>query len=716
MQGMGLGGFSPMNPGNTMQAKREMEQMAVQQNRLNTALAQKVVERLANESKISKMIKDSNNLSKEEVTILQAKLQANKDITQEMMKQYQTRNKVLNDTLSGVGGMGGGTGGGPGAGSASGGGGSFGKIISQAASVLAAGSAMFKYFGIDQAITRERALGGATSGTVGREMGSVYSGQAPFESAFLGEKARAAQIAIQTGERQRILNGMMLGVAGGAVGGGLAGGGLLGGAAGVGVAGGILATGGRGYLAASGASGAIAEELKRQLPDFIGRPMANFFESISKSTGNTYESIIAEQVAKTYTDTENSIRQQNPLKTLVSQNYQQNYMGNLRTQRQLGLGYQGYHGAGGYIDQIIGAGFTPEMGQNMSSQILGSGGSTRAARGAGASLGLQMERAFGFSGGASMGQVSGAIGSPMGSSSAMIKILAEGLRQGFGDEFTEENKKFVEKISQIIFRSGAGEGDVGRISAGFGDFLTSKTTRGIEAAGGAYEKFQQLGSQTSGLGGAISAVGMSRDPQLSKLPTEIQAYLMQLQPDQLHENDQFVIDAASMAGISPKELIERKKKISMNAAVPLGDVQGLIKRGKSGGPGAIGARAKAAALVGIQTRSDLPGTESFISGISGGTMPQGDFTSQVTGRLAQKETGRIEDRTVQDLAQNSSIIIKNFRAMKDEIVPTTAALASFTAGMRELALQLASGANPAQISQALMRERVRTQPTPNKPK
>lgn len=558
-----------------------------------------------------------------------------------------------------------------------------GRIAAGLGTAVSGGAFLLGEYG-QTPIRTEAAMGGAVQGTLGREVQNIYARRTAFEQIFAPERARAAQMALEAGRTTRTadianLGGNLLGIGGGAA---MAmGGGPLGMLVGAG-------------SAVRGAYGLLTDERQRSL---ALSPFSNRF-------GQRYESLIAQQLQQNYGAAYEGLQAQNPFRRAAAQEYEQNFMRNLQSQRALGLGNQGFYGAGGFLGQVTGAGFTPEMGLAMQQGILGAGGSTRAARQS--AFGLQAERGMGLTNAAQvLGIVSGGMGGAEITKEATVKILAEGMRLGLDDsDFAEENRRFTQVAAEIVARSGAATGaDVGRITGGFGQFMAEPTTRGIEAARGAYEAYQQISSATSGPRAVMQAASVLSDPMLSKLSTvEKQAFLTMREED-INEGNLAAVAMADKLGISVDELAQRKRKGAEGAISRFREsdeaAARLRKKGIDISRGAIPSQAEFAKLD-EQTRRDI-GIVSATQQMELGLDPRqqrammqrrvgrpeqfgpGAGEAAVMARLTG-ETGRMEDVTVKAMAADSSTILKNFNEMAPAMKEAAAASAAWTHQIREL--------------------------------
>lgn len=565
--------------------------------------------------------------------------------------------------------------------------------------------------------------GAAMESTAGRTMEDM---QSVYGQMWGKERGRAAQDAARQNEISR--NADKARIASGSA---LIGGGAMGMAAGAGMSGTIvglpagLVAGGVGLGAmATGAGRIFGNERTRSLATsgLLSSAGSAINESgIGKMTGGMfgagnwlkgqgdqqmkqYNSILAKEFADNFQSALQAEQQTNPLKKLAGQTYQQNYMRDLGTQRSLGLNYDSFHGAGGFRERGINAGFTEDMMTGMSQGILGAGGSTRMGRQS--ELGLQMQRGLNMTNASQiLGTVSGSMGDAGATKNATIKILAEGMKLGLDDsKFAEENRRFTQAVADVVAKSGTKTAEGAEsAAAGFGRFVGEKTNAGIEAAQGAYQRFQAISSETTGPRGVMRAAAFLSDPLLSKLSTIDKQSLMKVPEEDLTTDHPLVINAAEVAKSSPQAIIDSIKKgnaASVNR-LPGGDkarnkiqaymksknMEKMTEEDMQAAPQDI--RSDFNQLMSAQTleqgyksRKDM---ESFAYGTINkggvGAMGQKEREAAANAKLTG-DTGKIEDKSVAALAENSRLALDSFKDFHKELVPTVDSIAKFNAQLK----------------------------------
>lgn len=542
MTGAGIGGgFQPINPGNNLQARREMDQMTIAQNRTNQALAQRIIERLNNETKISRMIKENNNLSKEEVGILEAKLKANQEITEEMMKQHTVRRQAIDKTLAdkerrqtnmnniiqgrgyqldgmsfdetGKGAAGGGGGGGgfnKGLAAVAGAIGPLAKAASAVMATAIAGTAIInKMYGMP--INTISAQGSATTGFLGETLESIGSGDTTNLNAFGKERSEALEMANQKHQGPR--------------------------------------------------RSSLPTSMSQMFPWLAGGVMAG-------ATGNAeyldnFYAQKAKDQADDYNEALKGMKEKDPQRIKAMEYYQKNKARDLANQRQLGLDYNTYQGKGGYLESATGGGaFSQDAMQSMKDQLMGSGGGTAMGR---SPLGaLQLQSGMNLTNaGSIMGKIGGQTGNSGLAQQLTEKMLEEAVARGFNrSEFTEEFRQFADMAGTIIANSGAQTGaDATRLTQGLGRFVgDTPTMGGLTGAKSAYEEYQQQSSSTSGRMGALQYAQMLKDPTLSKLGAQGIGGLMEMPEEDLNEQNIMVRGQAAKAGVKPQDIVTAAAK------------------------------------------------------------------------------------------------------------------------------------------------------------
>lgn len=552
-------------------------------------------------------------------------------------------------------------------------------------------------------------MGSATRGTIGSEAGSALGGRSPFELIFANEKLKssmAAQRSAIVNKRADIaslflnpLQSMGEGVAAGAGGGATIGAGIGAMAGGVGaapgaVAGGIIGgVGGGAFGLIKGIANLLTNQKQRSL----------MLSPFSKTASKEYETLNAQEFAENYQKALEGEKSQNPFKQLAAQDYEQNFMKNLQTQRALGLGFGGFHGAGGFRDQATAAGFTSDMSAGMSSDILGAGGSTRMARDS--AFGLQLQRGANMTNaGQVLGTLSGGLGGSESTRQATIKILAEGTRVGLDDsKFAEENRKFTQMTAEYVAKSGSmRDSDIDRVIQKLGSAVVDKTSQGLEAAKGAYESFQGITGATSGPQGVRRAAGFFNEFKSTDQITRAQ--LAQIPEGQLSEDQPAVRAAALQEGISPREVIDKiTGKINPSAYMVLGKSQqmrtDIMQKAKDAGIKDIsrfeGPLPKDLDLefqqyqaqLGLETGTTDVRKQKALAGLTltepGTEENRKALEDMQKAKIESKDTGKVEDTTIGALAESSKMATENFRKFKDQIVVTADAVASFNEKLKQ---------------------------------
>lgn len=581
--------------------------------------------------------------------------------------------------------------------------GGIGGMLGTIGMVGQAGSEAYRDFN-KGAVRTEGAMGSAVSGVTGRQVADIYGRRSAFEQMFAPERARAAgqsletlnanQNADKTSMGMGLLKTTGLGMAGGAGAGALFGG--------IGAVPGALIGGGLGL--GKGLMNILGDERQRSLA----------LSPFSKTAKNRYDSMLAEDMVNDYTTSYEGQKKQNPFKTAAVGEYEQNWQRNLNSQRQMGLGNEGFYGKNGFLNKNISAGFTGEMGLEMSGSILGAGGSTRMSRDS--AFGNQMSRGLDMTNaGGILGTLSGGLGSSEATKQATIKILAEGMKLGLDDsEFAEENRKFAQMTAEIVSRSGAKtESDFERVSGGFGKFVGENTGAGLGAAKGAYEQYQQISQTTTGPRGVMRAAGFMADKDLNKVSTMTKQALMQLPEEQMNADHPVVQAAAEEAGISAEELVKKVQGVNQGAVSRFKEADTIRDRLKAGMKKMGKERLSEEDIANLpeDMKKDFNKLTAFQTAELGnqdqrttvsralGTINSGDAAAGkqtaregVIGGKLTGDTGRMEDSTVKAMAADSKVILENFNEMAPAMKAAAESTAAWTREVRESA---------AAISQAL---------------
>lgn len=577
-------------------------------------------------------------------------------------------------------------------------------IIAGIAKAVQIGTSVYRSMGEAPAVAAA-AQGSAIQGTIGREVEAIYSGRSGIEAAFMPEKSKATAAAMEILRRRQSTTG--LGIGAQIIGGTAAGAGI---GAGVGsvipglgtMAGGIVG-GATGFL---GTAGSILSDKNSlyALMEAMG----------SKSAGQARQGLLAQEFAENFNKTRQGLIEQNPFKKAAAEQYNANAPAYLQFQRQLGLNYETFHGEGGFRGNATANGFTDEQAMSMSAQILGAGGSTGSAGGKNAVLALQAQRNFNLTNaGNILGKLSGVNANQQENKEALIRILAEGTKLGFdGSHYVEESRKFTETVAEIVSRGGGSSAeDAARAARSFAGFVSEPSTaKGLEAAKSMFERYQEMSSATTGARGVMRASGFLTEPSLRKLSQESRINLAGLSEQNLTAEHPFVTKAAREAGVTPEELIENITEVNRKAMTrrPIEKYRKeLLDLQKKSG----------VTVTGENFRSIGGRTQELIENIAGGlgldtgemTGPQAiseafkyvnnkpvDRNAAPSGKLGLKgygseietkllgsgPTGRVEDETVRANAEAADQMIKSFRSMKDELVPSAAAIHAFNEELR----------------------------------
>jgi len=727
MQGAGMGGLSAPSmeayQKATANARKEMDQLIAEQARGQEKLGKLIAQRTETLKKMQDQQKQMLKDSQEELAIKEkiARVEAN---NQQLKEQYRQRDGILNQSLEAkeqvnaqqqqairdrnpegwgragkfasngmygaagreafktIGGIGG-----------------VGSILAGVGAIGQAGSEAYRDFS-KGAVRTENSMGSAVQGTMGRNVSDIYNRRSAFEQNFAPERQRAAQQSLETMQANK--NADMASTGFGLlknIGGGIAGGAALGGAVGmfggpIGAGAGALIGGGIGL--GKGMMDVFGDERKRSMV------MSPFSDTAKKR----YGSILAEDMVNDYTTSYEGQKKQNPFKTAAVGEYEQNWQRNLQSQRSMGLTNEGFYGKNGLMNNNISAGFTGEMGLEMSGNIMGAGGSTRMSRDS--AFGNQMSRGMDMTNaGQVLGTLSGGLGSTESTKQATIKILAEGMKLGLDDsKFAEENRKFAQMTAEIVSRSGAGsEGDFGRVAGKFGSFVGESTTAGLGAAKTAYDQYQQISQTTTGPRGVMRAAGFLGDKDLSKLSTMTKQALMQVPESDLNENNPLVQAAAKEAGISAEEVVGKVTGVNQGSVSRFKEADTIRDRLKSTMKSMGKERMSADDLktmpqdfqddfnklttfqtteLGYQGSRET--TARALGTINPATMSK-DFQAgregEVNEKIAGGGPGRMEDTTVKAMAADSKVVLDNFNEMAPAMKKAAESTAAWTREVRE---------------------------------
>jgi hypothetical protein len=505
----------------------------------------------------------------------------------------------------------------------------------------------------------ERAKGSAVQSYLGRDVQALQSGAAAFETPWMAERAKAAEIAESKRSRNRIIGTGM----------GIGGLGLMG----AGLATGAAAIGGAPFTLGGSALGLPAAGA------MIMGGSAALFNNRTKSAFSS--SMLNAEAGQDTLSMWEAMKQQDPKKGAAIDRLQARYLGDLASQRMLGLGNDKFSGSRGFQDTAMNAGFTGDMAIQMAGQIQGSGGSTRGMRGL-STTGLRAERQFDLTNVAGiLGRVSGTAGSSERSEQIFRKIMEESIKSGLDkSEFAEEQRRFADATSSILSQSGVRTAqDAAQVLSGFTKFLGGgqPTVRGLEGAKGAYEQSQSFSAETGGRGGALQFAAYMKDPVLKKLGPMGLGAISEMPEKDIHESNPFIISSAREAGISPADLVarikkgKREKRKSFNP-YDQSDVAGLsssqfgtyqdVQKQISAKYGYRGVEERNSAVMGIL-------------GVDQGTTSE--TASAAYDERMGKDTGRSEDSAVRATAVAAQEMLSNFRNFREVITPASQALREF---------------------------------------
>jgi hypothetical protein len=559
------------------------------------------------------------------------------------------------------------------------------------------------------------ASGSAISAISGEGLGAIYGNKGSRYQLFGAERTRAMEMALRERSVNRTMDnlspitdilgqgaiGAASGATIGAAGGALAGAGIL-----SPVFGAIGATGG-------GILGGIAGAGKG-LFDMMGDPMkrAAALGYFSKSYQKDYEKLSAADIASKYKENMAAEEAKNPLKTLTSDYHYNNFEKNLQFQRKLGLSDEGMFGPTGFLDRGLGAGFTRESLMGMSENILGAGGSTGAARSMG-TMGLAMERNMNMqNAGSIIGKLSNAAGT--NSEQGMIKILSEGMKLGLDkSEFAAEQSKFADLTAQYIMSAGASTAGAQTMAAGeFSSRVFGNSMANIQGAQSATDFINQATSNVSGVGGAIFASNIESNPLTKGLSMDQKMSLSQLSEGQITSSNPIIQGIAEEKNMSPEDLAASLKSMKMNSVLQRSSTQNkandlnkmyetytsqgmsdqeameTIKSSKEGKilMGQLSA--------GIQAESGVGMGEAQAQGLAATFIRGNKFTAGVTQteqEAIDKKLGtpseRLGDKELEAIANQQSMVNKNFKEMSKELNDAAEAAKKMTKETVEMMLQ-----------------------------
>lgn len=496
-----------------------------------------------------------------------------------------------------------------------------------------------------------RSQGSAVSGTTGRALSQMQSGEYAYEGMFGDERQRAAAAAATSESRTRKTD-MVSGI------GGLAAAGIgLGALALAPLTGGLSLGAGALALGTAGIGGTLAYNKRKALFD-----------------RESYNADRASQYGEDFNSSLQSEKDLAPFKKDAIDKLKANGSGWLSSQRMMGLSDRDLFG----MTQNLGySGFTDQQGLGASQSILSAGGSTSMSRNA--DYGLKAERGLNLTNANQiLGQLSGTQGIPETSKKTLIDIFAQAQSIGLdSSKFAEENRKFIQNVAESVNKSGTRSEDSGesiaRMMANFtgGD----NTMRGIQAGKSAYDAYQNTGSTTSGYQGALNAASLLKsDKRIGKLsdPAQIQ-YLMNLQPDELDAADPAIRGLAQTAGMSPSELVNTVRGSKAGAAGKglfradaFSKLQTTLKKyadsngGSLGGfmeqqdlaiPGLAEMQAQSGVKGNLESRNYVIGAAANAAGLSSNDLTA--TKNKASMDLESKSTGRSMDTILQSAAMNA---------------------------------------------------------------
>lgn len=571
------------------------------------------------------------------------------------------------------------------------------KGLSQALGAIAAGAALADQY-TSLPIARSISMGNATQSLMGDQIGDIASGNVVHQMAFMPERQKAMQMATDKLHSTEITD-MMKAPVGGAI-------------AGAGSAIGFKIGDEKLWnLLAGSLTAQLSKNLQENPISVIPgvKTFAKKVGEVSEQFMTTYQAKLMEDYGQNYQQLVDAEVKKNPLKNLAAQRLQGQYMQDLETQRMLGLGYEGFHGKGGFEEKANLAGFNPEMARQMAVQIRGAGGSTRGMRES-STLGLQAQRGFDMTNaGSVLGKISGGAGASAATEQVFKKLLTESIKDGLDkSEFREEQRKFADITSEMLSRSGVKTAeDAGRVLEGFSRMLGKEPTmRDIEGAKSAYEEQQAFSAETSGRGGALNFAAMIKQPGMEKMGAGGIAGLMEMPEQDLTTTNPYVVAMAAQSKMSPQDLIEetmKAKREKQQVEVGLDpekmeklnkymkasnlDVGAMTTEQIEGMPEDIKQsyfEAQKAATYKSSYKSPQ-GRTSVVRGlISGGQIAPSEemgpatAAEEATRKLQQAPGTRIEDDVVKATGVAAQAMLENFRNFKKEITPASDALDTFT--------------------------------------
>lgn len=293
-------------------------------------------------------------------------------------------------------------------------------------------------------------------------------------------------------------------------------------------------------------------------------------EDVKGRVTGTYASQMEERRAAAFQQNLEARKNLDPVRRAVIDRYQQELMPNLSAQRMTGMGDEDM------ISTLLAgtrAGFTTDLTRQAMGDIIGAGGSTRAARDNANSVNA-LQRNFNLTNaGTAMGRVSGLTTGSGEANASMVKVMAEAVSIGLDDsQFAEEQRRFVDMSTEIISRSGAIDGNQRGVAEGFSKFVAGTNMFQVQGARKAYEVTEALSGEAGGARGAIQAAALNRDPAMKNLNRDQRNMLLQLTNEQLEAGGPMVEGMAATAGLSKEDFVKKAKEIKRGAQSTRADI------------------------------------------------------------------------------------------------------------------------------------------------
>lgn len=543
------------------------------------------------------------------------------------------------------------------------------------------------------------AQGSATQNTFGREVNAAYGGTQLQEMAFRGEKGQAAGMADEHIKSQKFWDKLSTGQL------------TL-----------EWAAKAARYSPQAGTALGIFGGLQQGVAatGLLGERRQNLVGGeFSSNMKDKYNMQTSEQYAQEYAKATEDLKNQNPLRTAAVGDFGQRREGDLAFQRATGLGYEGFHGAGGFRESAINAGFTDRQGMDAAQGILGAGGSTRGATG-NSVLSMQAQRGMDLTNANGIiGKLSGQMGDSESTRQAFVRMLAEGSRIGLdSSQFREENRRFMDAAGSIIEKSGTtSQSDIESLTRLFGGFVGTPTTKGMEAAQTAFQTYNAGTSATSGAQGAMRAGAFMRDPALGSLAGPDMAALAGIDMEHLTSDHPVVMDIAKRYfGGDTTKVINAAKKAGQSSfhrlkkgddlQSKLTDLRDQLGKVPKMGGAAEERRKSLNSQIGDTTNEyattlalEYPALANDPQALKrlaeGTTQPGGKALSKEemdkqAAALANKDTGRPEDKAAASAAESARLMVTAFQQMHDTIIPSASAVAEFNGQLVKLLATLNS--------------------------